>query len=76
MICFSFCKITFMAGRLSFAAGHELLGVFMTDFLIQLLELSWWPLSLDSPLMIIPFGLFCLSCVFALIRRFIGFGRF
>lgn len=48
----------------------------MSDFLVKLLDLTWWPLSLDSWLMVIPFGLLWLSVAIALIRRFMGRGRF
>ncbi len=47
----------------------------LSDFVIALLELTWLPLSLDSWLMVVPFGFMWLCIVFALIRRFLHMGH-
>lgn len=48
----------------------------LADFVSSLLSLTWLPLSLDSWLMVVPFGLLWVCVLFALIRRFIRLGRF
>lgn len=47
----------------------------LSDFVIALLELSWLPLSLDSWLVVVPFGFLWLCVAFAMIRRFLRLGH-
>lgn len=43
----------------------------LSEFVYSLLSLSWFPLSLNSWLMIVPYGIFLVMICFAIISRLV-----